>query len=258
MNSHNSNLKPQQLAILLLLYKYRFLNRIQIQTMLNHKHFNRIIVWLNDLVKKQYLTRYFTRKFGAKPAVYCLDTKSRKVLMHQKNIKVNLLNRIYKEKTRTLTFQKHCLFLADIYLSLLKLTLNNKAELHFYTKTDLYGMHYLVLPNPDAYFAIVESNKNTKRYFLDIFDDLPPRMVLRKRVKQYFNYYSEEYWQNNTNKPFPEIILVCPDERSKKYLHKNILEKLDEEMVELTFYLTTWNDIKIKGFNRGVLEKVEI
>ena len=41
-------LTPKQQNILVLLYQYRFLNRIQIQTLMGHKDYRRINAWLAD------------------------------------------------------------------------------------------------------------------------------------------------------------------------------------------------------------------
>ena len=110
-------------------------------------------------------------------------------------------------------------------------------------------------PLPDAYIAIKERNgKTTKRYFLDIFDPLPPRMILRRRVNQYVDYFDDNTWQETTDHPFPQIILVCPDERSKRYLHRFIQKIL--EYSDLEFFLTTWEPVSTKGICREVLEKV--
>ena len=166
--------------------------------MLNHRHFNRVIVWLNELTKNEYIVRDFTREFGSKPAVYFLDVKSKAILedkiitntikTHQGiSLTINdyLLKRVYKEKQLSQKFRKHCLFLADIYLSLCDLIkeVNKGGELHFYSKTNLTGMKFLIRPEPDACFAIIENEKVTRRYFLDIFDELPPRMIMRRRVR---------------------------------------------------------------------------
>lgn len=251
-----SNLKPQQKNILLLLYKFRFLNRNQIQILLNHKYKNRVILWLNDLNQRKYIDRDFTRKFGATPAVYSLNKNSIKVLKSLDDVKPSLLNRLYKETKRTETFKQHCLFLADIFLSLTEFTKKHNLKLHFYTKTDLAYMQYLILPNPDAYFATEESELSIKRYFLDIFDPQIPRMALRKRVRQYFNYYLKGYWQHNTNKPFPEIIFICPDNVSKNYISKFIKPLLKEENENISFYLSTWDEIKHQGIKKETLNRI--
>lgn len=45
----------KQTEILNLIHKYRFLNRIQIQTFLNHKNKKNINTWLNDLNEKKLI-----------------------------------------------------------------------------------------------------------------------------------------------------------------------------------------------------------
>lgn len=250
-------IKDKQLEILILLYKFRFLNRTQIQKMLNHKYFNTIILWLNDLTNKKYIVREFNKKFASQPSVYFLDKLSIIKLKGRDGIKNNLLAKVYKSKTLTQRFRRHCMFLADIYLSLLDLTKNSNAKLHYYTKTQINGMRYMILPEPDAYFAIEDAKKNIKRYFLDVFDYPAPKVELKKRVEQYFNYYEENYWQDNTGHPFPEVIMVCPDIRSKINLTKIVKDYLSSEWSEILFYVTTWDEIKHKGVNKNILHRVK-
>jgi len=170
-------------------------------------------------------------------------------------IQPHLLNRIWREHTLSDQFHIHCLFLADIYLSLVALVTKTKAKLYFFTKTDLYPHDYMPTPLPDAYIAIKERNGKTKRYFLDIFDPLPPRMILRRRINQYVDYFDDNTWQETTDHPFPQIILVCPDERSKRYLHRFIQKTL--EYSDLEFFLTTWERIRTKGMCKEALQRVE-
>lgn len=248
-------LKDKQIEILLNLYRFRFLNRNQIQRLLNHKKHNRIIKWLNELTKEKYVIQEFERKIGAIPSVYCLGTKARKELKKRKEINEKLLERVYQEKNSSLEFKAHNMAIADIYLSLIDLTKKHDAKLTFYTAVDLTDMKYLVLPHPDAYFSI-QQKEMTKRYFLDVFNLNASEKWLFKRVKQYFNYYEEEYWQDHNKNPFPEIILVCFDEKTKKNLIKNIKKGLEDEE-NLSFSLTTMKDIKNKGISKEILLKVD-
>ncbi len=253
-------MNERQNEILHYLYRFRFLSRNQLQQLLRHKHFNRVIVWLNNLTESGYIRRYYNSKTVTIPAIYSLGLKGRKYLKNNpnyKDIKPAVLDRVWREHTLSVQFRNHCLFLADIYLSLSSLTSKTKANLHFYTKTDLHGIKNLILPYPDAYFSIEEATGSKKYYFLDIFDDLPARMVLRKRVRQYFEYYANENWQNHAKKPFPEIILVCPDKRSKNYLYRYIPKLLEYEP-EVRFHLSTWDNIRSKGISRETLQKVEL
>jgi hypothetical protein len=238
------------------LYTFRFLTRNQIQTLLEHKHFNRIITWLNELTKSGYIRKYYNPKTITIPAIYSLGLNGRKYLKGKKLDEINekLLDRVWREHTLSSQFQEHCIFLADCYLSLLQTSNLNQSKLHFYTKTGLHGMKYLILPHPDAYIAI-EKGDQIQRYFLDIFDEMPPRMLLRKRVKQYIEYFEDEIWQEQTGKPFPKVILICPDEKSKNYLHRFIQSVL-EDVEGVEFYLSTRKMVKEKGLSRETLKRV--
>ena len=102
------DLKDRQKEILHLLLKFRFLNRIQIQALLHHKQFNRVIVWLNDLTEKGYLVRFYDRKIASLPAVYCLSNAGRKYFkfsLAYKNIHPALLNRIWRERNASAQFR---------------------------------------------------------------------------------------------------------------------------------------------------------
>jgi hypothetical protein len=245
--------------ILEYLYTFRFLSRNQIQLLLGHKQFNRIIVWLNELTKSGYIRRYYNPKTVTLPALYSLGLKSRECLGDNSNFKstktIQFYKRIWRENRLSAQFRQHCLFIADIYLSLQTLVDTTGAKLDFYTKTSLNGLEYMIEPNPDGYFSIEEKNGLTKEYFLDVFDDLPARMVLRRRIRQYFEYYEDTSWQ--TQKPFPYIILICPDDQSKNYLNKFIPKMLEDEP-DLSFYLSTWEKIKAQGLNQTSFQKVEL
>jgi hypothetical protein len=253
------NITKKQKEILLLLYKFRFLTRIQIQTILNHKHHNRINNWLIDLTKKHYLIQYYDKSFAGAPAIYSLGINSRKYLKEnteENEVFAPLLDRIWREKNFTITFRDHCLFLGDIFISVRETAKRNDLELHFLTKTNLSIYEYMLKPIPDAYIVFKKKDGEHSRFFIDVFDPLPPRMMLRKRVRQYFNYFAAGYWQENTPHPFPMIILICPDEKSMRYLDRFIQSKLEDEN-ELVFFLTTREKVKEKGLRREVLQLVE-
>ena len=247
-------LKPKQTDILYLLYKFRFLNRIQIQTLLKHKYYSRITTWLNDLTKHKYINCEFNRTIGNKPSVYCLGTAGRKELLGKENIKNHLLERVYQEKKASPQFKIRAMMIVDIYISLLDLTQENKAKLTFLTETDMTGMKYLPLPHPHAFFSI-EQEKVKKRYFLEVFDEQTSTKWLYKRVQQFFHYYEEHYWQDHNKNPFPEILFVYCDLDTKKELEKFIKRKLDE-FENISFSLTSWEQIKLNGLRKDILYKI--
>lgn len=255
-----AKLKKGLSEILVFAYRFRYLNRIQIQSLLGHKHHHRINVWLNCLTREKYVKCYYSKKFASQPSVYSLGVTGRKYFKNNKDIggiQPYLLNRVWKEYQYSPTFQKHCMFAADIYLSLVSLVEKNKAKLKYFTKVDLTGMKYMVRDIPDAYFAIEEGNGLKKGYFLDIIDDFPQREALRKRVWQYIRYYNFNYWQDSTGNPFPEIIIICADNRTKNYLSGYIKYTLRRRRIVITFHLSTWAEIRAQGIKKEALHKVE-
>jgi hypothetical protein len=255
-----STLHTRQKEIIYTLYRFRFLNRIHIQHLLHHKQFNRIIAWLNDLTTSGYIKRYYNPKIVTQPAFYSLGSKGRTFLRDSHeypDVKHSVLDRVWQEYKTSGQFKSRCMVVTDLYLSLLSLVQKTHATMVFKTQTDLYGMHYLIIPPPDAFFAIKEHSGSTRGYFLDVFDEHPARKKLYDRIERYFSYYEANYWQDHSADPFPNIIFVCPDAWSVRYLHRKIQYRLDSAD-DLNFYLTTRDLLKLKGMCREVLQKVEL
>ncbi len=230
----DTSLTKKQTEILLLLYTFRFLHTYQIQKLLNHKNPNRVKVWLKNLTEKEYLKRDYTKEtMNKKPAIYYLAIKSREILKKRKDCDITVLNKIYREKNRSQTFISHCLIIADIYLSLRE-KLKENETLHYSTKTDLIAYDYFPSPLPDAYIALKRKNV-TKRYFLEVFDDNLPRFAIRGKIQRFVEYYQGNQWEENTDSPFPQVLLACPNDTIKKYTRRFITKTLAEAQAEISF-----------------------
>lgn len=254
--SNKSALTKKELEVLILIYRFRFLNRVHIQAMLGHKSHTRVQTWLDSLVKHGCLTKEYEKKITNEPAIYYLSALGRKQLKKNPEVETKLLNsRTWRENERTKEFIEHCLFVDDICVSLMNLAESSNRDLAFYTKTDLYGISYVVKPLPDAYFALVAEDGDIKRYFLDVFDDVPSAQ-LRRRIQRYLGYYDLDKWfEKYPDKPFPGIILICPNTRMKGHLFYYIQSHLDE-YPDLNFDLSTKELVKKKGMRTEILEKV--
>jgi len=236
---NKNNLTKKQLEILIYLYRFRFLNRSQIQKLLNHKKISRTNCWLKDLYNKKIIGRNYSNRLGDNimPAIYYLKTKSKSYLGDQIEKDDKLMKRIYGEKNRSFKFINHCLLSADFYINLKKSHM--PQEIFFYTKIDLLNHDYFPLNRPDVYVAIKKSKK-IKRYFLEIIDNGTPRFIIRANIKQYLKYYDDQTWQEVTKHPFPKILILCPNELIKKYLHAFIPRiMVEENQKEIDFYLAT-------------------
>ena len=250
----------RKLEILLLLYRFRFLNTNQIQKLLHHKNPTRIQIWLQELTKDGYIFCYYNRyKIGEnnKPAIYCLATKSKKELQKIEDCDDHLLIRIYKEKEKSLIFKQRHILIADMYITFMS-DKGKSQQKHFSTATDLVNYEYFPHPLPDAYIAVQEK-KDTNRYFIEFIDANMKRSVMRSKIKKYFKYISEGDWQAETDEAFPAVLVVCPDTRRKKVLNKFIAEELDRSYeTDLSFYLTLQDELKKDWMKIFIWEEVTI
>lgn len=249
----NTKLTIKQIEILLLLYKFRFLHTYQFQKLLNHKKSNRIKVWLRDLTEKDYIKKDYTKStIHKKPAIYSLTVKARELLKNRKECNITVLNKIYKENTRSTQFISHSLLIADI-----KLFLNSKItkdeNLFFATKSNLLDYDYFPDPLPDAYI-VIKKPKSTQRYLVDVIDANLPRFAIRGRIQRFIEYYQNNKWEDKTNTKFPSIIFISPTDESKKYIKRFISTTL-EDQEGISFIVTTMQELNIQGIplNSGAL-----
>ncbi len=245
----------KQETIILLLFRFRFLNRIQIQKLLNHQYASKINTWLKDLTEKKYISRSYETKFpdNLKPAVYHLDKYGITFLKNKNGDDAKALKKFYKENDRTDNFIECSLLLTDIYLEVQSRN-DDKVQSITQVKSD-YPSHplknLLCDLKPHAYIAQKKGGK-TKRYFLEITADLPV-LRLRQRTKKYLNFYQSNEWEAETGKAFPAILIVCPNNRVLAYIKhylKTQFAKLDEP--DLTIHLTTADKVKDRGITGDI------
>lgn len=227
-------LTNRQFQILLLIYKFRFLTKHQIQQTLGHKSSQRINSWLNDLFEQGYLGRHFVKEKRAfsLPAVYFLGLEGRKALLGHEDVKNSLLKRVYKEKSMSKSFQDKCMYIADLYCDLLK----KHQQVIFYTKSDLALFDFMPEKLPDAYIKI-KDNKKSKRYFLEIFDAGMPKYAVKARIEQYIEYYQDDEWEKATGYEFPEVHISCGAPKIKKYCIRLLEEIEDIDGVSVSFII---------------------
>src|ERR1035437_1963136 len=95
---------PKQQEIPKLIYKFRFLNRLQIQTLLNYKDKRRINSWLKDLSEKEYLEKVpkdNTLEQRSKPTIYRSGINGIRFLGIQDDCFEEIIKNLYKDKNRS-------------------------------------------------------------------------------------------------------------------------------------------------------------
>jgi len=110
----------KQQEILQLLYTYRYLNRIQIQTLLHHKNRKTINTWLQDLRDKHYVEWIYSTDYTKRrtPAIYYLGINGVRYLRSTEAYPASEIRKRYYDSGRSEGFISHSMAVADICIEL--------------------------------------------------------------------------------------------------------------------------------------------
>ncbi|MES2971430.1 MAG: replication-relaxation family protein [Patescibacteria group bacterium] len=267
------NITKKQQTILELLYTHRFLNRIQIQTLMNHSDYKRINVWLKDLREKQYVAWIYSTDFAekTKPAVYYLGINGIRFLKTFEQHPIHELRKRYREPSRSQTYIDRCMLIADCCITLEKAR-TDKAHYYFETEADYLEDSYyhflsdneLVHPHlcfsKEEYDGAGNEEITTYSYLLEVFDPTLPRYRIKKRLKNYAEYLDEGDWESETDTALPIILLVCPRttdliyaKRRTRSLMTEIWESDDDDRPQIRF--ATVDKLKAQGVRGEIWEE---
>lgn len=203
----------KQTEILTLVYQFRFLNRAQIQQLLNHKDPKTINTWLKDLTEKQYLNRIYSNTIGAntKPAIYYAGINAIRYYKSLNHDNTNYLKKLYRDNERSQSFIDEEIFLANICLNLLDINDQGKIKYSYetaagVTSNPLYS--FMEDLSPQLIFT-KESKKESKQYILVQLDSVSPKYMIKKRMKNYIEFFFTNEWEENIGRPFPTILFAC-------------------------------------------------
>ncbi len=255
------SITTKQQAILKLLYKYRFLNRIQIQKLLNHKDKRRIISWLKDLREKQYVDwRYNANDFIAKsqPGIYYLSLNGIRYLRNLNEYPNEELRKRYKEPGRTQSFIDKCLLIADCCIAL-QTKSNDELQYDCVLPADYVDpnseYHFLDEIKPHLFFSKQQNNETTN-YLLESFEQTLPRYQLRKRLKDYVEYLSSGDW-DDTFGPQPIVLFVCSTTAELLYVKRRVRKLFEDEDIEnACIRVTTIEKLKAESVVGRIWEEV--
>jgi hypothetical protein len=235
---YRKKLNQEQLAVLNLLYTFRFASNEHVAKYSgkkSNKHVQKRLKILEDqdFIAKRYDKSY---KLKGKPAAYYLLPKGARALINlndrEENEPINI-KRIYKDKDVSEGFIQHCLNLLGAYLTF-DMIYDNKLD--FFTGSDLkyeqYEYYPQPLPNAHVY---LKTSQDRKEFFLDIFEDSQPFFVLVRRIKKYIEYAGSGDWPEET---LPTILVVVENKSVHKRLRKRITKELRDSYEEVCFATT--------------------
>lgn len=270
----------KQQEIIELLYSYRFLNRIQIQSLLGHKDKKTINVWLKDLKAKQYIewiyeAGHFAEK--TKPAIYYIalnGVRYLKTVEADDNTGYYPLEEVrkrYREASRSRSFIDHCVLVADCCIALRNADDNGNATYAYVTIADYTnpGTAYFFLSEselvrPDLCFTKRQRKQEDEAAtscLLQIFDATLPRYRIKKRLKDYVEFLDNSEWQSETgDDESPIVLLICPRTSDLIYAKRRTRGLLamqweygDENRPRMRF--TTIENLKAQGVIQKIWEE---
>lgn len=275
------SITDKQKEIMDLIFRFRFVNRHQIQRLLNHKDPKRVNAWLKDLVEKKYLGRIYSHKLleNTKPAIYYLHNngivwvrynKSEEYTGEDLGLDIKYVKKFYQDKNASLTFINHCITLCEFYVQIKGYERkgngdkkNKSLEYNIETKTEMWINKQLDLNSdedfnevkqytPDLYIEKIDNPESrtlkATTFFLELFDPHMPRYAIKYRIQQYIKYREEgQGWKmySGSDDSFPTIMLIFPHYRKLNGLTKFINDELlkSYESANITFFLTTYQKI---------------
>ena len=87
-----------------------------------------------------------------------------------------------------------------------------------------------------------------------LLEEKAPKYAYMDKLKKYMDYLETDEWKNNSkNSFFPSILVICPDYPKKRFAERYIKENSPKE----PFYLTTKNQVRLKGIKSDIWEEVE-
>lgn len=261
------SITKKQQEIVRLLYTYRFLNRIQIQTLLHHKSHKTISVWLKDLRAKEYVTWIYSTDFTdkSKPAIYHLGINGVRYLRSTNAYPTNEIRNRYYEHKRSSEFITRSMLLADIAIELAQKS-DKIVQFTCQTSADLAlpssAFHFLSNDcpvHPDMCY--VKQSGGTKRiYLLELLDESLPRYRVRRRLKDYVDYldYDVDDWQRLSKETErPTVLFICPSVAALIYAKRRTSKLLDNvpDRDDIHIKFATLDDIRKTGFISKIWEE---
>jgi hypothetical protein len=261
------HITAKQQDILRLIYRYRFINRIQLQAILGHVDKRRSSRWLKDLKEKQYIAWIYddtnlTNK--TTPAIYYLGLNGIRWLREHEDYPPEELRKRYKDSTKKPDFIARSMLIADCGVNLTAKTVG-RTKYTFMTAADYTDPNneYNFLEELKPHLCFVKETPLTKtNYLVEIFDASTPRYMVKKRLQDYVEYLSTGQWESDTDDEEPPIVLiVCPAvaelayaKRRTRTLLRNSYGEENPEDIMLRFATTA--QLKAEGVTGIIWEDV--
>jgi protein involved in plasmid replication-relaxation len=201
-------LNTKQLALLRLLYRFRFATSHHLSTALDIKQ-DTLNQRLQILLDQEYIGRHYDGqyKIHGKPAEYYLLEPGIAALKQRAPDKCDnkVLHNLYKDKFARPSFVAHSLEVFTVYC-LLKQRYGD--ALRFFTASQIHSTSYFPKQRPDAFIRL-DAEGERKEFFLEVIDPNKPFFSYVGKVRRYIEYAGAETWAEGAGTRLPKILVVA-------------------------------------------------
>lgn len=236
----------KQIAVLKLLYRFRFGTTDLLARALDLKDGRYIHMRLDALVKQGYIGKNYdsTYKLEGKPASYYLLPEAFAALKKQhkvtgKELSDKTLRNAYKDKEASEQFIVTKLAVFTIY-DRLRALYGNSLKLWTKDQLNLEKYDYFPQPKPDAFLTIKPEGirPRDRDFFLSYLDDDTPFFVHVRRLQKLIDYMEAKEWEDATNSKLRGVLLVCESTSLLKRIRKKLAQLVDEDEASKFCYTT--------------------
>ena len=237
-------INDHQLAILNLLYRFRFTTTELLAQCLDVKHKNKMNQRLKVLLDQEYIGRNFKPSYhlSGRHASFYLLAKGISALKQVPEGKYvpSVLNNLYKDRTASERFINHWLEVFSLYCSMKG---KYGERLRFFSRTELARFEYFPKQRPDGYIRLA-SGKKERQYILEVLDSTQPFFVQINMIKKYIEYAEEGDWEEATGSELPIVLLVCGSRAQQRKLQKFADNEIDDfDSDDAAIVITTREDL---------------
>lgn len=262
----------RQAELLEFIYAYRFVTTKQVQVFLGKKQIQQAQQRLNTLLAKGYIERRFTNedRLLGRYASYYLSLDGLKLLKRYGSSQA--LKNMRKDATASDSFIKHNIAIGDVAADLYRIY-HDAKRLILFTKNELLredannndgsedyepASASFPQPLPDMYIDHMYDEDRWEDYLLEVWHDMVPFWVYRKRIKYYIEYVDRDECEEAFSSGMPPLLLVCDtptlQRRVQRYLRR-IYDEVDED--DLRLLITNRQTLREADEDTGIWTVVE-
>jgi DNA-binding MarR family transcriptional regulator len=238
-------LNAQQIYVLRLLYKFRF---ITASFLAQYKGISRSACnqTMAILVKRELVDRHYSKNYKllGKAARYYLTAKGIKYLKDNFSLNEAVLHAMYKNKSVTEHFIDHHI---DTEQAFLHLKQNYPDQFYVHTRNEQARFDSFPSPRSDLWLKPTEAAQSSIQYFIELSHDVAP-FLARKRLESLLQNYDED-WQEEK---YPTVCFVLADGRAEQNFQGYAKQVLDSSGMEDEVTIVTTSIKASQGANPAI------